>query len=121
MVECKYCKGKMKKVKSKTFCFGIRVTYYCDRCHTTGDLFYKLLKSGKEKNTSRYEIKTMLDQIATKDLREFFTLVNSITNKHERFFPFMLDLPSPKTEEEKESERKWLEERRLIQKFKKKI
>lgn len=117
MVECKYCKGKMEKVKSKTFCFGIRVTYYCDRCHTTGDLYYKLLKDTQ----SGDDIVTALDEIARESMDDFFAVVNSASKKQGKCIPFMLDFPPPKTEEEKESERKWLEERKLIRELKEKF
>lgn len=62
--------------------------------------------------------KYFLNRIARKNMRKFFDIVDDIAKKQGKFFPLLLDIPPPKTEEEKETERKFVEEEKQIHAYK---
>ena len=73
MVKCKHCSEKMEKIKAKTFFFGIKVTYYCKRCHTTRDLVYQLITSVKKIGVKRLSLyKNNKDKILEKVVENLY-------------------------------------------------
>jgi len=58
-----------------------------------------------------------LRRLASDDLKAFFNLINDVAGEFNKFVPFLLDKGKPKTEEEKERERKWLDEQRKISEY----
>lgn len=68
---------------------------------------------------SRKKIIDELVDVARNDINDFINIINEVLDEFNKFIPFIFEKGKPKTEEEVERERKWIEEQEMIAKLKK--
>ena len=71
--------------------------------------------SKEEENIS--QARKWLKKVAQDNIETFFELINEIADDHEKFLPFLFDKGKPKTEEQKKSEEKWIDEQKQIKEY----